>query len=92
MKSLKAKNSFETNTDWSENNLLQTYRRHTILAIGMVVFTSIITIWILYKNMNLYRKACQFSFIYYKNGSSVLVQNFENSTNNIENGRVKKTK
>lgn len=61
----------------NENNILKTLKEHTIMAIGIIGFTSIITLLIVGNNMEKYKNACQSTFIYYKNGSSVLVSNLE---------------
>jgi hypothetical protein len=59
----------------NENNILKTFRHHTILAIGFIVFTAIVTVFVEINSMKVYKNACQSTFIYYKNGSSVLVSN-----------------
>lgn len=63
----------------NDNNILKTLKQHTIMVIGMIVFTAIITVLIFSNNMKKYKQACQSTFIYYKNGSSVLVSNIEKS-------------
>jgi hypothetical protein len=63
----------------NENNILKTFRQHTMLAIGFIVFTAIITVLVEINSLKIYKNACQSTFIYYKNGSSVLVSNQENS-------------
>jgi hypothetical protein len=65
----------------NENNILKTYKEHTIMAIVIIGFTAIITVLVLANNMNKYKNACQSTFIYYKNGSSVLVSNLEKTNN-----------
>ncbi|MES2797375.1 MAG: hypothetical protein V4683_15495 [Bacteroidota bacterium] len=59
------------------NNILKTFRQHTYLSIGIIVFSSCITVLVVSNNMKQYKNACQSTFIYYKNGSSVLVNTFE---------------
>jgi hypothetical protein len=76
----KQKSKRETKATTSEvggsyHNSLKTYRQHTLLAIGIIVFSAIITLWVLTNNMKKYKASCQSTFIYYKNGSSVLVSN-----------------
>jgi hypothetical protein len=74
----------------NENNMLKTLQNHTILAIGFICFMAIITVLVGVKCMKNYNNACQSTFIYYKNGSSVLVSNRQISTKkNKANGRVK---
>jgi hypothetical protein len=63
----------------NENNILKTFRQHTILAIGIIGITAIITLLVVSNNMKKYKNACLSTFIYYKNGSSVLVSNLEKS-------------
>lgn len=65
----------------AENNLLKTLKNHTILAIGIIGFSAIITLLVISNNMEKYKNDCQSTFIYYKNGSSVLVSNLEKNNN-----------
>jgi hypothetical protein len=60
-----------------QNNILKTFKHHTFLAIGIIGFSAIITLLVLAHSLEKYKKACQSTFIYYKNGSSVLVSNLE---------------
>lgn len=61
----------------NENNILKTLKEHTIMAIGIIGLMAIITVLVVGNNMENYKNACQSTFIYYKNGSSVLVSNLE---------------
>jgi uncharacterized protein YggT (Ycf19 family) len=61
----------------NENNILKTFRQHTILAIGIIGISAIISLLVVTNKMKKYKNACQSTFIYYKNGSSVLVSNLE---------------
>lgn len=62
----------------NENNIIKTLKNHTIVAIGIISFSAIITVLVFANNLKKYKGAGQSTFIYYKNGSSVLVSNLEN--------------
>lgn len=57
----------------NKNHLLAIYQRHCLWAMGIVILSACIALSTLFLNMKKYRQACTSTFIYYQNGSSVLV-------------------
>lgn len=72
-------NNTTSPTPIGKNSMLKTFKQHSLMGIVIIAITAIITIGVLINNMNKYRESCQATFIYYKNGSSVLVNNVNNT-------------
>jgi hypothetical protein len=75
-----------------KHNLVETYKLHTYFCIGIIVFASVFTLFLLNINLSNYKESTKKTFIY-NNGSSILISDINNKTFNLKkNARANKTK
>jgi hypothetical protein len=79
-----------------KQNIYETYKLHTMICIGIIVLSALLTLFLVNYNLQNYKKSTETTFIYNK-GSSILISDINkkiiiNTQKKKKNARTHKNK